>query len=699
MRAFHIALLFSGCLLLASCSSTSTDPASDELIAGEIDTSLFVTASIVGEITEEECILSGGTETTCIRFSVNTTPVDHSAGPWCPGTIQDDASQGGIWPEGGVAYDVDGAFIENLDTFYDDDFWRMYDDAGNVRTTQTREACAAAANPNVGAEYANFCVQCETSYLEAEAQITYVIPKQPVMVSGTGRTSDPMGVAFNGISFAPAAPTANILGAYTLAPFDDCGGHVNLNVGYHYHEATGCGTQVDQTDGHAAMIGYALDGFPFYAQLNADGQEPTDLDACRGHTDDVRGYHYHVAAPGTNQFVGCFRGEYGCALEGAGSGQTCDATQNTGGPGGGPPRGPGRTRRTSAQRCDDGQRADKRGHGKSSSGTLARLPRTARPPLSRRRRERETASSARADRDLLATTFCTDPEHVSGRLTTSSTSTLMNISSFGRGTAAAALVVLALLPACDSNTANDDDGDSDGGAPTGVLAAAYAEFDTDNVTVMLDGSDVLIESNGYPNHTSPYWSNTTARTLDGRTTAAAATNHPLFAEPTSTSYDQMAPGNIDDFNGSYALTVPSSPSRASSSSATGLGAIGIAVSGAMIYNDQEGPNVPLANAVGSLDVNGAHTGPQSYHYHLEPVSFSEDDDALIGVMADGFFLYGRRDADGTYPSDLDESGGHTGTTPHNSASEYHYHIQNELYLDRYYILFPGDYQGTPSAIR
>ena len=90
------------------------------------------------------------------------------------------------------------------------------------------------------------------------------------------------------------------------------------------------------------MIGYALDGFPFHAQLNADGQEPADLDACRGHTDDVRGYHYHVASPGTNEFVGCFRGEHGCALAGDGAGQTCDATRRTGPPGrrgrgGGPP--------------------------------------------------------------------------------------------------------------------------------------------------------------------------------------------------------------------------------------------------------------------------------------------------------------------------------------------------------------------------
>ncbi|MEL6191338.1 MAG: YHYH protein [Bacteroidota bacterium] len=252
---------------------------------------------------------------------------------------------------------------------------------------------------------------------------------------------------------------------------------------------------------------------------------------------------------------------------------------------------------------------------------------------------------------------------------------------------------------------DSEDTPSGGTEPEAELHKAFEEFDTDNVVVMLDGNEVVIETNGYPNHTSPYWSNTTERSaVDPRgntlVTEAAAENHPLFSEPVATTYQAMAPGNIDDFNGSYTLRVSSSPEIASSSSATGLGAIGIAVSGAMIYNDEEGPNVPLDDAVVSLDYNGAHTGPQSYHYHLEPKAWSDDDDNLIGIIADGFFLYGRKcNLTGTYPEDLDESGGHTHITQHGTEPEYHYHIQNELYLNQYYILFPEDYQGTPSTIQ
>ncbi|MEO9967419.1 MAG: YHYH protein [Reichenbachiella sp.] len=239
------------------------------------------------------------------------------------------------------------------------------------------------------------------------------------------------------------------------------------------------------------------------------------------------------------------------------------------------------------------------------------------------------------------------------------------------------LLCITVLLSCSNGGSDDSDG-----TDSGELAAAFAVFNEESVTILLDGDEVLIESTGLPNHTSPYWS----------------PDHELYVE--ATVAEGLAPGYIDDFNGSYSVTLPASPTKSSSTSATSLGAIGIAVSGAMIYNDSEGPNVPLDDAASSLDYSGAHTGPQSYHYHLEPVAWSDDDDELIGVISDGFFLYGRKCTSiGDYPSDLDESGGHTSTTKYNSdEEEYHYHIQNELYLNQYYILFPGDYQGTPNAI-
>ncbi|WP_411030685.1 YHYH protein [Spongiimicrobium sp. 3-5] len=232
---------------------------------------------------------------------------------------------------------------------------------------------------------------------------------------------------------------------------------------------------------------------------------------------------------------------------------------------------------------------------------------------------------------------------------------------------------------------NDEDDDSamginDDDVEVSELHLAFAAFDTENTDIYLDGANVVIETNGLPNHTTPYWGEGNA----------------LYVAPTVAT--GLTPSLIPNYDGSNTLSVSANPELASSSTATNLGAIGISVSGAAIFNDQEG-NGALGDAIASLDYSGGHIGPAEYHYHLEPTAFSEDDDMLIGILADGFFIYGRKcNSTGTYPTDLDESGGHTSTTQYTTEAEYHYHIENELYLNAYYIIFPGDYQGTPSNI-
>ncbi|GAA0877186.1 hypothetical protein GCM10009119_01540 [Algoriphagus jejuensis] len=211
------------------------------------------------------------------------------------------------------------------------------------------------------------------------------------------------------------------------------------------------------------------------------------------------------------------------------------------------------------------------------------------------------------------------------------------------------------------------------------LHPAFAEFDPENTEIYLDGYNVVVETNGLPNHKTVYW----------------GLGHELYqAEPNV----QLTPSIIPNFNGAATLRVAANPEIASSTTSTSLGAIGIAISGAYIFNDQEG-NGPLGQAASSLDYTGGHIGPGQYHYHLEPKAWTNDDENLVGIMADGFFLYGRKcHATGDHPTDLDESGGHSTFTQHSPDIEYHYHIENELYLNQYYLLFAGRYQGTPSRI-
>ena len=320
-----------GTVLLMSCLNCSNDSADttddsetiDDSAVVNVDPSYFYTADGSVTITTVPCTLSDGTQTDCYQIVTSSLATDHEMGPWCPDNIADGEEAGGIWLEGGEVYDVDGAFVENLATFYNDANWLMYDANGDIYVTDTEEDCENAANPNVGAEYENFWVECLPSYITDLSQ-TWVIPVRPVIQTsptlfttagggppGAG-TSAPStrGVALNGIEFSAPAPVDNILGAYTLAPFDDAGGHINVHQGYHYHAATGFGTQIVQDDGHAALIGYALDGFGIYALEDANGDSPSDLDELRGHTDDTRGYHYHVDAAGNNNFINGLKGAY-----------------------------------------------------------------------------------------------------------------------------------------------------------------------------------------------------------------------------------------------------------------------------------------------------------------------------------------------------------------------------------------------------
>ena len=315
-----------------SCSNTTdetdisengivTDTTGDSTIIANVEASFFYTEDGSVSITTVPCTLSDGTETDCYQIVTTSLPGDHEMGPWCPGNISDSAEAGGIWLESGEVYDVDGAFVANLAEFYNDDNWMMYDENGDIYITDTEDDCINAANPNVGAEYENFCVECLPSYITNLNQtwtipITPVVQDTPVLFNSGGQgpqtTQAPStrGIALNGIEFSAPAPVDNILGAYTLAPFDDAGGHINVHQGYHYHAATGYGTKVVQDDGHAALIGYALDGFGIYELEDSEGVEATDLDELRGHEDDTRGYHYHVDAAGNNNFINGLKGAY-----------------------------------------------------------------------------------------------------------------------------------------------------------------------------------------------------------------------------------------------------------------------------------------------------------------------------------------------------------------------------------------------------
>lgn len=249
-------------------------------------------------------------------------------------------------------------------------------------------------------------------------------------------------------------------------------------------------------------------------------------------------------------------------------------------------------------------------------------------------------------------------------------------------------LVLALsfitLLACSSDSVEDDDvledivstDEEDDEEIATELHAAYSAFNTDAVTVYLDGSEVVIETTGLPNHETVYWGE----------------GNSLYKEEPDVA---LTPSIMSSNNNATTIRVDATPNLTGSTVQTELGTIGIAVSGSSLFNDQEGGGA-LDQAAASLDWTGAHIGPGVYHYHLEPKAFTNDDDNLVGILLDGVFLYGRKcSATGDYPTDLDASGGHTSTTQYSDGEEeYHYHIINEVYSTTgSYLAFAGPFQG------
>lgn len=321
-KGLIIALSFT----LSNCNSDNDNGGTTEDTLLSVDPSLFITDNGNVIITTEPCTLSDGTETDCYKIESKhiVEPEEHEMGPWCPDYITDTAENGGLWITDDGVVDLDGAFIENLAEFYNDAAWKMYDEVtGEVYRMTTQDECERGADPNdETGEFANICAQCLPEWIEGGA--TYYIPVTPVRQETSQELSDgptmdvrgveygpaTRGLAFNGVKFDHPADIDIILSNYQLAPVDNAGGHVNNSGGYHYHGDMGKTFRIEQEDGHAPMIGYALDGYPIFAQLDADGNEAVGLDECNGQYDDVRGYHYHMRPLGDNEVFDCFYGAY-----------------------------------------------------------------------------------------------------------------------------------------------------------------------------------------------------------------------------------------------------------------------------------------------------------------------------------------------------------------------------------------------------
>ncbi|ABG41415.1 hypothetical protein Patl_2907 [Paraglaciecola sp. T6c] len=331
-RNLFVGLITLSVFGLTACDDSSESSAEKESTKNSgLEISLFADGAFLQPPKMVDCETAQGTATTCYQFITSGAPAGRVPGPFCPRTIDDGADVSGSWfskdAEGDLV-DLTGNFILTLDEYYGDEKWLLYDaKTGKIRYTADKESCSGAARPDVEEQYKQNCIECELSYLDEDFSLTYLIPTTPIPSANTGRLHT-VGIALDGTELSGPAPVSEILGSYTIAAFDDCGGHINLHQGYHYHSTTGCSDAQASDDGHAPLIGYAVDGYGIYAMRDAKGNEES-LDECRGTTDDTRGYHYHAASPNENMFIGCLHGE---SVRPAGG-------PPGGGPDGGPPGG------------------------------------------------------------------------------------------------------------------------------------------------------------------------------------------------------------------------------------------------------------------------------------------------------------------------------------------------------------------------
>ena len=199
------------------------------------------------------------------------------------------------------------------------------------------------------------------------------------------------------------------------------------------------------------------------------------------------------------------------------------------------------------------------------------------------------------------------------------------------------------------------------------------------LAISLTGGSRSVVGNGLPSHVTG--------------------TYPIAASDPARAYD----GNPNAIN-SVAITwgLPGNPVIAAKPTCTSLGAIGVMLSGARVFNalDADGRDAVAHEVQDSCEGHPQGTG--IYHYHIvsrciASTDVSTEHSPLVGYIADGFGIYGNRGEGGKAltNSDLDECHGHSHSISVNgvATTQYHYHATKE------YPYTVGCYKGTPVAIR
>jgi len=181
--------------------------------------------------------------------------------------------------------------------------------------------------------------------------------------------------------------------------------------------------------------------------------------------------------------------------------------------------------------------------------------------------------------------------------------------------------------------------------------------------------------------------------------APAGTGQPVVAHTavTNTALAVISYASViaPSLQGSSA-TIDICPTLASSTTATGLGAIGYLISGTVMFNSFEmdagtpavsdNASYTFTDGTGTqqtayfLDQCDSHSNGTTWHAHGNPSCVTSQVDTgtgpshIIGIALDGFPIYGGRDMNGAIiaTSQLDACNGITSATPEFPSGAYHY---------------------------
>jgi len=206
-----------------------------------------------------------------------------------------------------------------------------------------------------------------------------------------------------------------------------------------------------------------------------------------------------------------------------------------------------------------------------------------------------------------------------------------------------------------------------------VDSSDQTDYDITNILSYFEGTGLAYEINNntvifntqdLPNHTSTYWDS----------------SNELYEPYNGTNSNfKINPNKISAQN--ITMNIPLYPEESNIHKNTPLGAIGISRNGVVFYNQYAGPNQPLTNEIDSFDQWLGHPqGQGAYHYHIEPTFLTQQfaQDAFLGLLADGFPVYGPvEDGKTLDSSDLDQYHGHFSVTDDFSEGIYHYHITSD----------------------